>query len=564
MAKKKPIDEVDELDRTYVTITGYRPKMLKKKKKKAWSPIPLLLLLLVLGAGIFSWYQLRHGTLFDALLKMPDVTIAGVKLDGMCKKDAKAALNHLAEDRYCKESMTIQVLDTTLELSPIYTEVSPDMALAVDTAYQEKATGVFDLLPFLNLNEAALDGAVDSLGKQYNVGLQQTTTTIEGSVPDLNITADPNQDGLTIHIQIGKPQFGLDTEALRNQILDAYNNCQFLVTGACSQLEPERPDLDVLYAQTYVAPTDAVLDPKTFEVTPELYGYHFDLEQAKLAVSGADYGETVTLSFTRIPPAVTAQELSAHLFRDVLGSAQTPYSGRDTNNRNTNLAIACEAINGIILLPGESFSYNDTLGERSEEAGYKPAASYVGGLTVDTLGGGICQISSTLYYSTLFADLEILERHNHGYVSDYIPKGMDATVTWEGADFRFRNNTDYPIRIEAWRAEGNVNVRIIGTDVRDYYVKMSYKVLESTDYETLYEEMSADNEKKYKDGDVIVTPYKGYIVQTYKEKYSKETDELLSKDKWTYDVYKKRDKVVCKIIDGGAAPESTESTESGE
>ena len=77
---------------------------------------------------------------------------------------------------------------------------------------------------------------------------------------------------------------------------------------------------------------------------------------------------------------------------------------------------------------------------------------------MDTLGGGICQISSTLYYSTLFADLEIVRRYNHGYVSDYIDPGMDATVTWGGADFRFKNNTDYPIRIEAWRADGYVNV----------------------------------------------------------------------------------------------------------
>jgi len=232
-----------------------------------------------------------------------------------------------------------------------------------------------------------------------------------------------------------------------------------------------------------------------------------------------------------------------------LGSAQTPYKGTDTNNRNTNLAIACEAVNGLVLLPGEVFSYNDTLGERTKEAGYKEAPSYVGGLTVDTLGGGICQVSSTLYYSTLFADLEIVERHNHGYVSDYIAKGMDATVTWDGADFRFSNNTNFPIRIEAWRADGYVNVQIIGTDERDYYVKMSYSVREYTPFETVYQEYLPDNPEGYTDGKEIVTPYNGYIVQTYKEKYSKETDELLSKDKWTYDVYKKRDQVICKIVD---------------
>jgi len=102
-----------------------------------------------------------------------------------------------------------------------------------------------------------------------------------------------------------------------------------------------------------------------------------------------------------------------------------------------------------------------------------------------------------------------------------------------------------------------VNVRIIGTDQRDYYVKMSYTVRESTPYDTVYEEYPPDNPKGYKDGQEIVTPYRGYVVQTYKEKYSKATNELLSKEKWTYDVYKKRDRVICKIVDTPSA-EATE------
>lgn len=562
MAKKKPTyDEVDELDRTYVTITGYKPKRLKKKKKKAWFPLLLVLILILAAAGAFCWYASQHTDLFDSQQFMQDVTIAGVPLEGMTKEEAKAALNRLVEDTYLKQPMVIQVLDTTLELSPVYTEIKVDVDQAVDTAYAEGVTGEFDLQPWLTMNETAVKNAAESLGKQYNIGLQQTETIIEGSVPDLSISADPNQKGMTIVVKLGHPQYGLDVEKLHRQILEAYRTGTFLVTGECRILEPERPDLDALYTQTYVAPTDAILDPKTFEVTPELNGYHFDLEKAKEAVASAEYGETVTVSFVRIPPAVTGQSLSAHLFRDVLGSAQTPYIGEDTNNRNTNLAVACEAINGLVLLPGETFNYNETLGERTAEAGYKPAPSYVSGLTVDTLGGGICQISSTLYYSTLFADLEIIERHNHGYVSDYIPKGMDATVTWGGANFQFRNNTEYPIRIEAWRADGYVNVRILGTEVRDYYVKMSYRVVETKEYTTVYQEMPPDNKEKFKDGHVIVTPYTGYVVQTYKEKYSKETDELLSKEKWTFDVYKKRDRVVCKIVVNDAPTEGTESGE---
>ena len=116
---------------------------------------------------------------------------------------------------------------------------------------------------------------------------------------------------------------------------------------------------------------------------------------------------------------------------------------------------------------------------------------------------------------------------------------MDATVTWGGADFRFRNNTNYPIRIEASRADGFVTIRIIGTDERDYYVKMTYEILSTTKFDTVYEEMPADNEKGYKDGATIVTPYTGYIAKAYKEKYNKETDELISREKEAYSHYMK-------------------------
>jgi len=550
MAKKKQkYDEVEELDRAYTKITGYQPKYQAKRKKNPTKGIALCIVLacILVLCGLFL-FTANYGSLLDGMLKMKSVTIGGISMDAMTKAEAKQALTDLSE-QLCSESMVVRVLDTTMELSPVFTEIQPDPDGAVDAAFRAGAAGTFDWRSYLHLNTDKLRSAVDSLGKQYNTSLSQTVTGITGECPSLEANAASGEQGMVLSITVGSPEYGLDTDALYQQILDAYNNGVLAVTGACSELEPEMPDLDAIYAQTYIAPVDAVMDPETFAVCPDLYGYHFDLQEAKAQLAAAEYGETLEISFSKIPPAVTAAELSSRLFCDVLGSAQTPYKGTDTNNRNTNLAIACEAVNGLVLLPGEVFSYNDTLGERTKEAGYKEAPSYVGGLTVDTLGGGICQVSSTLYYSTLFADLEIVERHNHGYVSDYIAKGMDATVTWDGADFRFSNNTNFPIRIEAWRADGYVNVQIIGTDERDYYVKMSYSVREYTPFETVYQEYLPDNPEGYTDGKEIVTPYNGYIVQTYKEKYSKETDELLSKDKWTYDVYKKRDQVICKIVD---------------
>ncbi len=553
--KNNPQAEMEELDRAYADITGRKPKASNGSSGRSKGLVVIcILLVLVLAGSLALLFSLQYSSAFDGVLRMQDVTVGSVALGGMTKEEAVAALEQMEKDTFGR-NMTVTVMDSTLEIAPADIDLQLDAEALVKDVYDSRVTGEIELLPYLHMDTAALRSALDTLGAQYNTGLVQTVVGFKGTQPQLDLGTPPAEDGLVLTVTVGIPKYGLDTEALYQQVLEAYNNGTLRVTGQCSQLEPEMPDLEQLYAQTYVAPTDAVMDPETFRVTQGSYGYHFDLEAAKAQLAQAEYGQVLEFPFAPIAPAVTAEQLQSTLFCDVLGEAKTPYKGSDTNNRNTNLAIACDAIDGLVLLPGESFSYNDTLGERTADKGYKDAPSYVGGLTVDTLGGGICQVSSTLYYSTLFADLEILERHNHGYVSDYIEKGMDATVTWDGADLRFANNTNYPIRIEAWRIDGYVNVQILGTDERDYYIKMTYKVLESTPYDTVYEEMTKDNPKGYKDGDVIVTPYKGYVVRAYKEKYSKETDELISKEMESYNVYKKRDKVICKIVE---APATTE------
>ena len=555
--KNNPQAEMEELDRAYADIIGRKPKASKGSSGRSKGLVVIcILLVLVLAGSLALLFSLQYSSAFDGVLRMQDVTVGGAALGGMTKEEAVAALEQLEKDTFGR-NMTVTVMDSTLEIAPGDIDLQLDAEALVKDAYDSRVTGEIELLPYLHMDTAALRSALDTLGAQYNTGLVQTVVSFKGTQPQLDLGAPPTEDGLILTVTVGIPKYGLDVEALYQQVLEAYGQGKLRVTGHCSQVEPEMPDLEKLYADTYVAPIDAAMDPETFAVTAESYGYHFDLEAAKAQLAQAEFGQALEFPFTAITPAVTAQQLQATLFCDVLGEAKTPYKGSDTNNRNTNLAIACDAIDGIVLLPGESFSYNDTLGERTADKGYKDAPSYVGGLTVDTLGGGICQVSSTLYYSTLFADLEILERHNHGYVSDYIEKGMDATVTWDGADLRFSNNTNYPIRIEAWRIEGYVHVRILGTDERDYYIKMTYKVLESTPYDTVYEEMPSDNPNGYKDGDVIVTPYKGYVVRAYKEKYSKETDELISREMESYNVYKKRDKVICKIVDDPAPTEES-------
>lgn len=550
--KKNADEEINELDKIYTNLTG---RSIPARRSRTGWIVLIAILLLVIILIAFGFYTACYGSLLDDHLPMNDVTIAGVPLGGMSKAEAKRLLEQSVET-YIDTPMVIQILDSTVSLSAEDTNIAPDVETAVNDAFRSRSTGEFSILPYLRLNLDVVQQAVDALGVKYNTQLVQTQCEVVGEVPSLEPGANASSLGKNVNITLGVPGYGLDTKKLYSQVIAGYDQCDLLVVGTCSTVAPELPNLDSLYESHYIAPVDAAMDSKSFEVTSESFGYGFDLEAAKKELAALEYGQSMVISFQKIPPEVTEEKLRATLYCDLLGSCKTPYYGSDNNSRNTNLHLACEAINGMILYPGETFSYNNTLGERTAERGYKPAPSYVNGLTIDTYGGGICQVSTTLYYCTLLADLKIVERHPHGYLSDYIDPGMDASVNWGSADLRFTNTTNYPIRIEASRSEGYVSVQLWGTDEKDYYVEMHYNILSTTPYETVYQEMEPNNEKGYKDGDVIITPYKGYKVNSYKYKYEKATGKELSKELESVNTYKKRDKVICKIV----TPEETSST----
>ena len=416
--KKKNIDELTELDETYYQLAG---KKKAANKKNPLIAVCVVLSVIVLAMGCFMIAS--FGSLFDSFLPMGNVTIGNTNLRGMTKQEAKEALVAMQQE-YLEKPMVIRVLDSSVELTGEEAKIVFDIDEAVNAAFRDPSITNLELLNYLQLDTNAVKAAVEELGKVFNTTLQQTVWAVEGEVPSLAPDAE-DADGKILVIKKGIPQYGLDTNNLYNQVLAGYNAYQFQVVGECSILEPELPDLDALLQEHYITPVDAVMG-EDFTIQPESYGYGFDAEDAAAKLAALAYGETLSIPFARIPAEVTAEMLLGTLYTDVLGEFQTPYQGDDDNNRNTNLALACAAINNVILMPGEEFSYNATLGERTAAAGYKPAGTYVNGLTVDTIGGGICQVSSTLYYCTLLADLKIIERWPHGYISNYTDPGQLA------------------------------------------------------------------------------------------------------------------------------------------
>ena len=210
------------------------------------------------------------------------------------------------------------------------------------------------------------------------------------------------------------------------------------------------------------------------------------------------------------------------------------------------------AINGRIYNPGEEFWYNATVGQRTEARGFQPAAAYSGGKTVTSIGGGICQVSSTLYYSALMADLQIVLRYAHMFDPGYMPvTGCDATVSWGGPDFAFRNSTNYPIKITtSYNDETNqLTITLLGTKTDDHYVEMTNQFLSYSERKTVYQES-----ERIAPGTTEVEQYghNGYAVQTYRNVYAGD-GTLLRSTKEAYSDYDRADKII--LVAPGELPQ---------
>ncbi|MBS4960849.1 MAG: VanW family protein [Clostridiales bacterium] len=137
-------------------------------------------------------------------------------------------------------------------------------------------------------------------------------------------------------------------------------------------------------------------------------------------------------------------------------------TGDSAANRNHNMQLAIDAINGEILKPGESFSYNECLlSKRSSDNDYKEAGILSDGVMTTGIGGGICQVSSTLFNAALYSDMTITARRNHSAKVGYLPPGRDATCSWGSIDFCFRNDLTVPVKIDAWMKDGTMKIRFL-------------------------------------------------------------------------------------------------------
>ena len=450
-----------------------------------------------------------------------DVSVGGVEIGGLTKGEAKKALQAAFGEQFSQKTMEINFSEagTVLEklnirypansllISPEESHAKLDAAAAVKAAYALGRTDLdgsrtMSLLPYLGLDEAAIRSVADSYAQQLAQLYQDSSYTVQGTAPDVT-NYNESTPCQTVTLFRGYPGIEIDADALYNEILEGYNTGSFAVSyqGTVSAKKPVSPDLDGLWEQTRLAPKDPSVDLTSYQVIPGVHGYEFDLAEAKQQFQNLAYGESTLISLHYTDPEIADEDA---YFQDILGHCETPHG--DNENRNGNLRKACGMLDGLVLQPGQELSYNEALGPRTKELGWLPAPAYSGTKLVDSPGGGICQVSSTLYLASVYSELTIVERRNHGYPVSYIPLGMDATVSWGFADLKIRNDSPMPVKIQAEESDGYVRISILGTETRDYNVEMSYTV-------------------------------GGRYVRTYMSKIDKETGEVISKEPYALSGY---------------------------
>ena len=295
---------------------------------------------------------------------------------------------------------------------------------------------------------------------------------------------------------------------------------------------------EILNQLVYVEPKAAGLD-ENGKLSPAVIGLSVNPEEAQAILDQTAPGETCSIPLEYTPPDTPADE--SMYYKDLLSEVTTSLDGVAT--RSFNVGRAAEFCNGKVLWPGEEFSYLGTIGDPSARNGYKTSTGYQNGETVAMDGGGVCQVSSSLYYCAVYANLEIVRRACHAFATGYIPNGLDATVYYPSLDFKFRNSTGFPIKIVAYTEGGpwgKLTVQFYGSNPDGITVKTDRYLLGSTPWTTVYKPDETIERGTTK---VDVTPYTGYEVDVYRCVYDAQGNQI-SRTYENHSRYAKRDKVI--------------------
>ena len=438
--------------------------------------LAIVILLVTVVYGTFSIMTEKSTTIAKG------VYIKNIDVSGLTREQAKEKINNYISSVIPEEiKLTHNGFETSLSTSQLSIYFNTDEA--VDMAYNIGKTGnIFQK----NLTILQTRLSKTTIDPGFSIDMDQLKKDLEdisSKLPDKIIESSCYIDGNKLIITKGKAGKTVKVDDSAKYIKQAINDLKIENNSLELLTEDSTPkeiDLDAVYNEIHKEPVNAYYSQNPYVVHPSENGMDFSitLDEAKNMLKEEKDEYVVPLKV--LYPSVTTNMIGTEAFPDLLSEFSTKYAASN-KNRTTNLILAAKKINGTVLMPGETFSYNKVVGARTIQAGYKEAPIYVSGRVEDGIGGGICQITTTLYNAVVYANLDIVERSNHQFVPSYAGPSRDATVVYGAIDFKFKNNRDYPIKIACSVSGGIANFKIWGLrSDNDYEVQISSRTTGKT------------------------------------------------------------------------------------
>lgn len=528
---------VEPKDIPKVKEPGKHGKEKSNKKVIIICSIIAIIIVIAILSTIFALINSKNEKMLNG------ISINGISVSGKDKDEVKEILSEKIEAK--KTEDLVVKLDAKTEEGAEYKGVISFEQLQLNYKLDEAIEKAYNIgrdsnIFVNNFNIVKTFFAKNNIEIPYEYNeeeLNKQIDTINGQIPGAVIESsyDIDEDKKELVITKGKEGLEVDPELLKQEVENEIKNVESgkkEINLSTKNKEPNQINLDKIYSEIHTEPQNAYYTQNPFTLYPHVDGIDFaiSMEEAKKILEENKEEYIIPLKITH--PEITTDKIGSEGFPDLLAEFSTNYNP-GAKDRTTNLRLASNKINNTVVLPGETFSYNKVVGKRTTEAGYKEAPSYAGGKVVNDIGGGICQITSTLYNAVVLANLDIVSRSNHQFVPSYVKAGRDATVVYGAIDFKFKNTRKYPIKIKSTVSGGVARVQIYGMkEETEYEVKIETKITGSIPMKTVYEDDPTLEKGKEK---VEQKGHNGTYSEAYKVVYLNGkvvSRTLLSKDKY--------------------------------
>ena len=540
---KETEEKKEDNDKTVEEDSMKFKKAEPSKKQKSNKVIPIVVsLFIVLFVMIFSVVFALFNMNNEKILK--GISILGIDISDLTVEEAKTKINNAIEERFKDENnnliLKIGENETSVTANTFNAKFDIDNAVIeadnigrngniLTNNYSILFTKLFkkEIKPRLYLDDSLLSDTIKDINSKMKDAIVDNSYYIEKN---------------NLIIVKGKAGYIIKTEELKEKIYEQISNIHTnyqIIEIPVEYKEPEPINLQKIHEEIYKEPQDAYVQKNPTVVHPEVNGVDFKIsvEEAEELLKEDKEEYTIPLKITK--PKKTINNLGEEAFPDLLATFSTRFDGSNYN-RNTNIKLAAKKVNGTVILPGEKFSFNTIVGSRTIEAGFKEGTAYIGGKVVPDVGGGVCQVSSTIYNTALLANMQIVERSNHMFTTGYVAASRDATVYYGSLDFVFKNSRKYPIKMVASANGGVCKVSIYGIkEEKEYEVIIQSKITSYINPTTIYKEDPTLEEGKEIVEQTAITGCRseGYKILKLNGKIVSQT--LLSKD-----TYKSRNKIV--------------------